>query len=144
MLSRIKTNTRIAMLGHADGVSHVYTDSSANAESASKIAVDAKPTILQPAMPWRTVVASKKWRCWEYSDGISSRWNEVYGRSYCLVDSRYVGLRKTLCTYPFQKVNMPDKPNMVDRVEEQAQERTCQTIYQLIIYLPLSSCRRQT
>jgi delta-1-pyrroline-5-carboxylate synthetase len=42
LVSYIKENTRIPVLGHADGVCHVYIDSSADADSASKIAVDAK------------------------------------------------------------------------------------------------------
>ena len=42
LVSYIKKNTRIPVLGHADGVCHVYVDSSANADDACKIAVDAK------------------------------------------------------------------------------------------------------
>jgi gamma-glutamyl phosphate reductase len=42
LVSHIKGNTKIPVLGHADGVCHVYVDSSASAAAASKIAVDAK------------------------------------------------------------------------------------------------------
>ena len=42
LVSYIKKNTRIPVLGHADGVCHVYIDPSASAEDAAKIAVDAK------------------------------------------------------------------------------------------------------
>jgi delta-1-pyrroline-5-carboxylate synthetase len=42
LVSYIKANTRIPVLGHADGVCHVYLDSSAEASSACKIVVDAK------------------------------------------------------------------------------------------------------
>lgn len=42
LVSYIKANTKIPVLGHADGVCHVYVDSSADADSASKIVVDAK------------------------------------------------------------------------------------------------------
>jgi len=42
LVSYIKANTKIPVLGHADGVCHVYVDSSANAEDTAKIVVDAK------------------------------------------------------------------------------------------------------
>ena len=42
LVSYIKNNTRIPVLGHADGVCHVYVDSSANAEEACQIVVDSK------------------------------------------------------------------------------------------------------
>lgn len=42
LVSYIKANTRIPVLGHADGVCHVYVDASADAAAASKLAVDAK------------------------------------------------------------------------------------------------------
>ena len=42
LVSYIKANTRIPVLGHADGVCHVYVDASADAAAASLIAVDAK------------------------------------------------------------------------------------------------------
>jgi len=42
LVSHIKANTKIPVLGHADGVCHVYIDSSAAKEDASRIAVDSK------------------------------------------------------------------------------------------------------
>lgn len=42
LVSYIKANTRIPVLGHADGVCHTYVDASADADGASKIIVDAK------------------------------------------------------------------------------------------------------
>lgn len=42
LVSYIKANTRIPVLGHADGVCHVYVDESADKDSACRIVVDAK------------------------------------------------------------------------------------------------------
>jgi delta-1-pyrroline-5-carboxylate synthetase len=42
LVSYIKANTRIPLLSHADGVCHVYVDSSADADKAAKLVVDAK------------------------------------------------------------------------------------------------------
>jgi delta-1-pyrroline-5-carboxylate synthetase len=42
LVSHIKANTRIPVLGHADGVCHMYIDESADASVASMLAVDAK------------------------------------------------------------------------------------------------------
>jgi len=42
LVSYIKANSRIPVLGHADGVCHVYIDKSAAAEDASKVVLDAK------------------------------------------------------------------------------------------------------
>ena len=42
LVSYIKANTRIPVLGHADGVCHVYIDSTAGAEDAAKLVIDAK------------------------------------------------------------------------------------------------------
>jgi len=42
LVKHIKSSTRIPVLGHADGICHVYIDSEANTEKACRIAVDAK------------------------------------------------------------------------------------------------------
>jgi len=42
LVSYIKANTRIPVLGHADGVCHVYVDESASAKASCDIVVDAK------------------------------------------------------------------------------------------------------
>lgn len=38
----VQDNTRIPVLGHADGICHLYVDAAANLEQAAQIAVDAK------------------------------------------------------------------------------------------------------
>lgn len=42
LVQHIKNNTRIPVLGHADGVCHMYIDETADADTAARLAVDAK------------------------------------------------------------------------------------------------------
>lgn len=42
LVSYIQRNTRIPVLGHADGICHIYVDEEADLEKASKICVDSK------------------------------------------------------------------------------------------------------
>src|SRR5207253_1828997 len=42
MVQSIQNNTRIPVLGHADGICHVYIDESADPEKAVRVAVDSK------------------------------------------------------------------------------------------------------
>lgn len=42
LVSHIQANTRIPVLGHADGICHVYVDAAADLEKAARIVTDAK------------------------------------------------------------------------------------------------------
>ena len=42
LVSHIQHNTRIPVMGHADGVCHMYIDPTADIEKACKLAVDSK------------------------------------------------------------------------------------------------------
>lgn len=42
LVSHIQHNTRIPVMGHADGICHMYVDATANIEKACTLAVDSK------------------------------------------------------------------------------------------------------
>ena len=42
LVSHIKQNTKIPVMGHADGICHMYIDSSADIDKACRLAVDSK------------------------------------------------------------------------------------------------------
>lgn len=59
LVQYIKANTRIPVLGHADGVCHVYISSTATAENASKLAVDAKTDYCSACNAMETLLVNK-------------------------------------------------------------------------------------
>ena len=59
LVSYIKANTRIPVLGHADGVCHVYVDTSADPAVASSIAVDAKTDYPSACNAMETLLLNK-------------------------------------------------------------------------------------
>lgn len=56
----IMENSSIPVLGHSDGVCHVYVDADCDAQMAARIVVDAKTQYRLPAMPPRC--------CWFTAD----------------------------------------------------------------------------
>jgi delta-1-pyrroline-5-carboxylate synthetase len=60
LVSYIKMNTRIPVLGHADGVCHVYVDASADADNACNIAVDSKTDYPSACNAMETLLLHRK------------------------------------------------------------------------------------
>ena len=46
LVKNIQNNTRIPVMGHADGLCHVYLDESADLEKAVRVVVDSKVSFL--------------------------------------------------------------------------------------------------
>lgn len=60
LVSYIKANTRIPVLGHADGVCHVYVAPSATLENASKLVIDAKTDYPSACNAMETLLLNKE------------------------------------------------------------------------------------
>ena len=68
LVSYIKASTRIPVLGHADGVCHLYVDASADPDAATKIAVDAKTDYPSACNAMETLLLHKD----TLSNGVAS------------------------------------------------------------------------
>lgn len=60
LVSYIKANTRIPVLGHADGVCHVYISPTATIDDASKLAIDAKTDYPSACNAMETLLLNKE------------------------------------------------------------------------------------
>ena len=60
LVSYIKANTRIPVLGHADGVCHVYVAPTATIENASNLAIDAKTDYPSACNAMETLLLNKE------------------------------------------------------------------------------------
>ncbi len=58
----IKENTKIPVLGHSDGVCHIYTDESADFEKAKKIIIDSKTQYPSACNSVETLLVHKDWK----------------------------------------------------------------------------------
>lgn len=61
LLTYVKAHTRIAVLGHADGVCHLYVAASAQLEMACKLAVDSKTQYPAACNALETLLLDKNW-----------------------------------------------------------------------------------
>lgn len=60
LVQYIKSNTNIPVLGHADGICHLYIDESANQEKALKICLDSKVQYPSACNAVETILINKK------------------------------------------------------------------------------------
>ena len=61
LISYVKANTKIPVLGHADGVCHIYIAPSADLEMACKICVDAKTQYPAACNTMETLLLDARW-----------------------------------------------------------------------------------
>lgn len=59
LVKHIQDNTRIPVLGHADGICHIYVDKKANADMATRIVLDAKTNYPAACNSVETVLVHK-------------------------------------------------------------------------------------
>lgn len=58
----IKSNTKIAVLGHADGICHIYVDESADIEKAKKVIIDSKTQYPSACNAVETILINKNFK----------------------------------------------------------------------------------
>ena len=61
LIAYVKANTKIPVLGHADGVCHIYVASSADLETACRICVDAKTQYPSACNAVETLLLDERW-----------------------------------------------------------------------------------
>ena len=85
LVSSIKQNTKIPVMGHADGICHIYIDQDADVDLACKIVVDAKTDYPAACNAVEKVLVHRKLIGQIYKIQVHSPLTQRKSRGLCLL-----------------------------------------------------------
>jgi delta-1-pyrroline-5-carboxylate synthetase len=83
LVRHIQENTRIPVLGHADGVCHVYLDEDGDPETARRIVLDSKLDYPAACNAMETLLVHVSWAEREEFRGLLESWDGIAFRGGC-------------------------------------------------------------